>query len=558
MMDPYDPVLDQPYILDTDGAQPTDVPQRYRLGNHDVVCVTDADADLHDFFWPWADEVYARHIMLKVSAPREDDLVAMTTRLYPGYQEVIYGTEGVIVSKQLFAPYQSEYDRSVIWLLQCQAEGDRLLRVDIDIDWGEPLAQRMVDGLLVAQSNPQAAQGIYAQKNADSTRVFGNPDGRPSEVNIDDPQRAHLVYYVLVNGMVEVPILFTVSDVGEQMAWSGFLALRDADRIFEKSGLAWEKALKTGRLWTPDPRLNRAVHMGKVAAIQYLQRLRTGVAPMARQISYVPAFVDTLDTFDVVQSRNLLAHLRRWAERTEGRLPPLLPLHPKDAPDDPGAHVSMTNASYVTALYRHLQHHFDAELLARHYEAVKLCTEAVIQQRATQETSHEHLHAVLSPALHFAHCMNDDVNSARWEGELLSLAWAIAEPSTSLHWLDGAADPTKLMTFGHPPVDAIRPAARTLWDGCGVAWQDGLFVVAPTWPASWAWWALMDLPYGDQRLSLVWDGEVLHATQPVQSELPVQLHQRMRTLGTDELDFGLRFEFIDKEAVLFRPVFKKS
>ncbi|NJN81723.1 MAG: hypothetical protein HC802_05135 [Caldilineaceae bacterium] len=93
----------------------------------------------------------------------------------------------------------------------------------------------MVDGLLVAQCNPRRIQGIYAQRNADSTRVFGNPYGRPSEVDLlDEEGRAKLVYYVLVNGIVEVPLLLTISDVGEQMAWNGFLALRDAERVFEK------------------------------------------------------------------------------------------------------------------------------------------------------------------------------------------------------------------------------------------------------------------------------------------------------------------------------------
>ena len=127
----------------------------------------------------------------------------------------------------------------------------------------------MVDGLLVAQANPGPAQGIYDQRNADSTRVFGNPEGRPHKFEIDDPQRAQLSYYVLINGEIEFQFLLTVSDVGEQVAWNGFLALRDAARVAEKSGNAWRDYLKAGRLWTSDPELNYLLNASKIAAIPY-------------------------------------------------------------------------------------------------------------------------------------------------------------------------------------------------------------------------------------------------------------------------------------------------
>lgn len=106
----------------------------------------------------------------------------MVTRFFPGHQELILGTEGVIVSKRVAVPRQSDHDRSVLWLLDCQAEGDRLLRLEVTIDWGEPLTQRIVDGLLVAQRNPGPARGIYQQSNADLTCVFGNPQARPDQI----------------------------------------------------------------------------------------------------------------------------------------------------------------------------------------------------------------------------------------------------------------------------------------------------------------------------------------------------------------------------------------
>lgn len=74
-------------------------------------------------------------------------------------------------------------------LLECQAEGDRVLRLDIHIDWVKPSSQRIVDGLLVAQRNPEPAHGLYQQSNAESTRIFGNPHGCPDQVEIDH-QRA--------------------------------------------------------------------------------------------------------------------------------------------------------------------------------------------------------------------------------------------------------------------------------------------------------------------------------------------------------------------------------
>ena len=158
----------------------------------------------------------------------------------------------------------------------------------------------MVDGLLVAQRNPGRAQGIYAQQNAESTRVFGNPHGRPSAYEFDDDGHAELVYYVLVNGIVEVPLLLAISDVGEQVAWNGFLALRDSERSFELSITAWDKVMHTGRLWTSDPRLNRAVQAGRLATVRHFHRLRTGMAPDTRRVEDVPTLLKSLDTFDVV------------------------------------------------------------------------------------------------------------------------------------------------------------------------------------------------------------------------------------------------------------------
>ena len=142
--------------------------------------------------------------------------------------------------------------------------------------------------------------------NVCGTRIFGNPQARPQAADLDDPQRAMLTYYVLVNGQVDVPMLLTISDVGEQVAWNGFLALRDSERAFQVSVKEWERVIKTGRLWTPDPRFNRAVQAGKLAALRSTQRLRTGLGPSGRSIFRAAALVNCLDTIEPVQSRNLL------------------------------------------------------------------------------------------------------------------------------------------------------------------------------------------------------------------------------------------------------------
>jgi hypothetical protein len=569
------PILDQPQTIEHAQLHPA---LAYQLANQELTFQVNAQTDLTELFWPWADAVYARYIRLRVVALRDDPLTPLVTRFYPGYQEEILGNEGMIVSKRLAAPRNSPYDRSVLWTLECQAEGDRLLRLEIDIDWGEPLTQRLVDGLLVAQRNPGPAQGIYDQSNAESTRVFGNPFGRPDVAELDDPQRARLVYHVLVNGTVEVPLLLTVSDVGEQVAWNGFLGLRDTERAFELSVKAWNDLLKAGRVWTPDAALNQAIQASKIEAARRVQRLRSGVAPTDRDVRHLPALIGTLDLFDVTGSRNLLAHVRRVAERSNGRLPRQLPILSSDALPDPGAAVAQTNRAYLLALYEHLRHHFSAELLAEHYRAVQACAEALIHYRwqvpiGDDAATLVALGATLRRALGLALHQLDSVNTVRWESEACELERQ-AEALTGVNPHDLAA-PVPLAgwratsewqpSIDQPwhfddPWEAVGLAGEAVWQGCGVRWERQQTVVEPAWPAAWPWWALLDLPLGEKRLSLLWDGETLHATQPVQSALPLQLHERISALRADEYDFDLHFELkstVDGQTqrTVFKPQF---
>jgi hypothetical protein len=560
------PILDQPQSIDWEAIAPD---SRYRLANQELAFEVDAKTDLIDLVWPWAGEQYVKRIALQISAPREEPLMPMVTRFFPGHQELILGTEGVIVSKRVAAPRQTDHDRSVLWLLDCQAEGDRLLRLEVTIDWGEPRTQRIVDGLLVAQRNPGPARGLYQQSNADLTCVFGNPQARPDQINIDDPQRAHLVYHVLVNGMVEVPLVLTISDVGEQMAWSGFLALRDADRAFQLSEKAWNTVLKTGRLWSPDVALNGAVQAGKLAALRQIHHLRTGYAAADLCTVRTPALVACTDLVDLTLSRNLLAHLRRVAEATIGRLPTRLPIYNKEAPVDPGDELIANNHAYLHALYDHYQRHPDAELLTAHYQAVGLCAEQLVRQQANSTAPDQHRSAtLLDQALTYARQLAiqqyDQTNAARWSsGTEAQNSPGSDQPITSVriarlqgNWQPQSARPHSFADQWQ----GIADAGAVIWQGSGLHWVEGELAVTPTWPATWDWWALLDLPLAQGKLSLLWDGATLHSTLPIRSAYPVQVQHSIRARNTEETEFDLHFEYQaeqggGKERRIFRPQF---
>ena len=560
-MDPFDPILDKPYTIDlSEGSSEDRDDLRYPLANQEIRFQADAQADLHHLFWPWVGEEYARRIRVQITDLHDEAFMPLVTRSYPGYQELICGTEGMIVSKQLAAPFASHYDRSVMWLLDCQAEGDRLLRIDVEIDWGEALTQRMVDGLLVAQRNPQDARGLYAQHNADSTRVFGNPLGRPSQVDLVDPTHAHLTYHVLVNGMVEVALLLAISDVGEQVAWNGFLAQRDSALSFEKGNNAWQELLRRGRLWTPDPQLNRAMQSGRIETVRHVQRLRTGLAGADRLVERTPALVASSDTFDLVQSRNLLAHLRRVADRSGGNLPRVLPQRIKDPIPHPDATTLLqTNGAYLIALATHLQRHFDAKVLEQHYASVCTVADRLIlayagamgAQRSTVENTA--LIRALVAAQALARLHGDEVNLARWCSEVAALpvppATAPGEHEEPFQLPpDWEMRDNSVWAFADP-WHGIEFVGRVVWESIGLQLLDNQPRMTQRWPDAWRWWALLDLPLGeDRRLSLVWDGHTLHATEPVVTTLPLTLHAKIRALRTSEDDFALTFEFVTEAA----------
>jgi hypothetical protein len=575
-MNPFDPVLDQPQSLDIESLREDD---RSLLANHDVRLAATPMSDLCDLEWPGGGGLYARSIVVRMTAFHGDDLLPMVSRYFPGYQETIFGSESLIVSKRLAVPLRSDDDRAIFFSCECQAEADLLLRFDVEIDWGEPLTQRLVDGLLVAQRNPGRGQGIYRQSNAESTRVFGNPHAQPDQADLDEAGgRAHLVYHVLVNGIADVSLLLTLSNVGEQVAWNSFLALRETERTFDLSNRAWDESLRTARIWTPDPRLNRLIQQGKRAALQNLLHTRAGYLPASRRTLDAPALVAALDGLDRRQSRNLLALLRRTAERAEGALPLRLPILPRAPLDSPGPALATTNGAYLHALRAHLQRHPDRdaphELAREHRAAILACGEALVRARSSLLATPTpgqaaELIGALEDAAALATLADAPVDATRWLSEAADLRRIPGLPLPNAEKIAGD-DPSSTLRTGAlpawmPPDDrpwqladpwpAIRFAAQAMWEGCGVQPQAGTLHVQPSWPRDWGWWALTGLPLAQGALSLVWDGERLHSTLPLAlaaapdgTPLPVVLHHAIRTLHTDEDSFDLTFAFVDAPA----------
>jgi hypothetical protein len=572
---PFDPAIDHPITLTFDEI---DESVRFPLSNTELHYESDRDCNLYNLFWSWHDRPYAKSITVRITAPiytsqgistaPVDDITAMVLRFFPGYQETIYGTEeGIIVSKRIFAPLGSGYDRSVLWLMECQAEGDRLLRIEIDIDWGVPLTQRIVDGLLVAQANPGQAQGLHGQQNAESTRVFGTGEGRPDWVYFPDEQSAQLIYHLLVAGQVDLPLILTVSDVGEQVAWNGFLALRDISRSFKLSQDVWTKVSRSGRLWTPYPPLNRAVQLGKEAAIQDLRRLRTGYAPADQRIVSVPPLVDNLDTFEPERSRHLLDHLRRTADRTGGRLPVELPAMPGPTPPpDPGAALIETNVAYLESLASHLSRQPDVAVLHEHYATAERCIEAVLSMGAEGLDLPDKDLVSMQTGLYLASRLAGLQARTEEETSWLNAAMKVRETLAHRRYIRARGDELGVRDWADldlltdlaslTTAQLLTISGKAIWQGCGISVRRGEIYVSPQWPKAWGWWAVLDLPVMGKALSLLWDGDTLYSNRPIRFDGNTLLQNQISAEGSDVDTFKLRFRLRNGNVRRsFRPIF---
>ena len=540
--------LDQPQLEDYDDISED---ARFPHANGELYFTADRDSDLDNLRWHWHGRAYARAIRIRIDAPiytssgisseQLDDVLPLAVQLYPGYQETIYGVEGVIVSKRIFAPLDSYYDRSLLWMMEAQAEGDRLIQIRVEIDWGEPLEQRMVDGLLVAQSEPGEAKGAHDQRNAESTRVFGAAEGRPDLVRFPSDSQALLVYHVLVAGQVDLPLILALSDVGEQVAWNGFLVQRDIARAFKRSRNRWHDITHRGRLWSPDAQVNRTVQDAKTGAMQRLARFRAGFAPADRTIRSVAELVDLFDTFAPDRSRALLDTLRRVAERTGGALPLQLPTLPRQAIDAPDAVLPFTAAAYLSALHAHQRRHPNREWLSTHSNALAGCADGLIASSQ----------AFSAPAAAGGSGAETRAAARRALTAASALALTLGQRAEAARW-HGAAERTGGRAAARP-----APSEPTIWERLGISADEGYLTVQRDWPDSWSWWALLNLPCSaekeDDTVSLLWDGERLHSTRPVTFDGPLAIQNQVRAFGSDEHSFDLRFRLGSE---LFIPAFE--
>ncbi|MBK8047558.1 MAG: hypothetical protein IPK16_10795 [Anaerolineales bacterium] len=385
-----------------------------------------------------------------------------------------------------------------------------------------------------------------------------------------------LVYHVLVNGIVEVPLLLTFSDVGEQVAWNGFLSLRDVEQIFDASSEAWSRLLRLGRLGTPDAAFNRATNAGKLAAIRSVQRLRTGWTPSSLAFADLPKLVAAWGAIDLAVARNLLAHAGRVAEKTGGALPASFPVFPGQAPHPADAGVRMhAGGAYLEALYGHLHHQGDLDWLADQAPSIRLCADALVRLRweapelLANPGIQQEVMAGLAHAAVLAEALGDAVNAERWMSEVRAAgAGAAVWLEATNSWSDwrrrfGWSPQAGTVHGAGTEFHGAELAASAVWGGCGLSVRAGEVWIEPTWPAQWSWWALFSLPLvGGRHISILWDGNTLHATFPVRSSLPVEVQKRIQIHHTDEFDFDPLIELTsDSDSVdtstkrRFRPAF---
>jgi hypothetical protein len=276
-------------------------------------------------------------------------------------------------------------------------------------------------------------------------------------------------------------------------------------------------------------------------------------------------------------SRNLLAHVRRVADEFGGSLPPVLPgtpakaqqgtggeqdgqqaLEPEAAAD--GAGVAESIGMYFSALEAHLRHHGDEALLEAHLPAVRLCAERLIGLRVESEQRQIEgefeggadggltgtLAGGLRAAARLAQAAGGPGDAARWESEAAYLATRGPAGEAPAASAAGGAEAGAWTGADHPAggwLSAVRTAGAAVWEGCGVRCDRGEITVEPSWPSGGTWWALLGLPLANgKHLSLLWDGETLHATQPLRSSLPLALCKRIQIHQTDEFDFDPYFE----------------
>ena len=246
----------------------------------------------------------------------------------------------------------------------------------------------------------------------------------------------------------------------------------------------------------------------------------------------VPALVRAWDAIDPAISRNLLAHVRRVAEQSEGRLPTFLPARPKETlPAVTSETLVANHASYLLALHQHWLAQGDQAWLKEQQAAIQLCAEALVRLRwedpqATQLATVQTSIAVsLQYAVELAEVVGDELNAVRWKSEVQVLARGglpervnAAGDGPWSRWLAGTsrqAVEQQPWRFA-PPAEGIGLAGDAVWMGCGLHWRASELWVEPAWPGAWGWWALLSLPLiGDKYSEPVmgWANAARHPTR---------------------------------------------
>lgn len=218
--------------------------------------------------------------------------------------------------------------------------------------------------------------------------------------------------------------------------------------------------------------------------------------------------------------------------------------------------------------------------MAEHYSALAACAETLVQLRLeAQYQADAATFAVCGAGLRRAVILatwhRDSANAVRWESEACELERLAGEGGAPV--LPGPLELSAWQTQSGWQTDPARPwgfgdllrgaslAGIAVWSGCGIQRRNGSLTINPKRGNAWQWWALLDLPYEDGRISLVWDGTTLYATRPLSSSRPVQLCSAIRVLRADELDFDLQFELVlhpvedgAAERRVFHPEFERA
>ncbi len=549
-----------------------------RLANLSILAHADALSNLASLYTPDDNRQPVRHLSYRFSllGPGSlEELTPLVSQFYPAYQETIWGTEGLILTQRVFVPYATAYERGVCWLIEVQAEGPRVLQVEVQVDVGPDAADVTVrDGLLVATMS-EAASGPVV--------VFGST-GPPTHWEALAAGRVRLFYHVLIEGEVEQPFVLSTAAASVSLAWNGFLMLTDTEQVFRETVAALDHQLAVAHVYTPDALANRGLAWARVNALRAQQRYRWGHAVAAEVASDRVVVADACRyalgaswlTPDF--AGRLLDFLGRHAVNRDGGL--AAEVHA--AAPTPRAESSVpATATYLAALWRSLLsgvagRDIAPPLAADHAPLVATTATAAeyVQRHAGQGLGAAAAHA----AAGIAHLLNPDAAPPDDQPDIIALVEAGLPPTAGNDeradaskeeagiaarawrtWADRDGPSAQIMACLRaagaraeqpPATSAVAPGelpGGTAPDpGAGVALLaltvEGLLglhpslkrlEMTPRLPADWPWLAVSRLPYQGRAISVaVLDGTI-HSTTIVASPGRVEVYDKADIIPGD-------------------------